>query len=225
MKDTLPAPLEYANPDSFDNATLLMRSELAQKAQALLKYNLLMPFATGELFQAIRKADVNILTSASVEQYKNKKAGSQWYDFFDRGRILGFLLAIAAIFADMIAYRISATSAWVVPSVVGGGALTLLTVVFGSQLLCSRDLRTIVKRFWKTYNLEYYSHPIPEHLLAAAIAIKEQNPKTIFEVETFYVERTHRVPRQADPFLVAVLNQERYYIGVWEEAEYESINF
>lgn len=59
-----------------------------------------------------------------------------------------------------------------------------------------------------------YSFPIPEFALRKAIQIRKEMPEVNFIVE----QLTHN----PDPFLVAVLNQERYYIEVWDEPKFEA---
>jgi hypothetical protein len=83
--------------------------------------------------------------------------------------------------------------------------------------LASRPGHRLVRE-WKTAYLEQYSGNVPEHALQKALEIKRAVPAVRFLVEYLQDSMEHSDP---DPFLVAVLGNERYYIEVWDEKEYE----
>lgn len=67
---------------------------------------------------------------------------------------------------------------------------------------------------WSKTELSNYSLPIPEFVIDKAIRIKEAVPSVTFHVQ-------HLRDPKADPFLVAHLNREIYYIDAWDEPKFE----
>lgn len=67
---------------------------------------------------------------------------------------------------------------------------------------------------WSHTSLESYEMPIPEFVLDKAIRIKEATPNV-----QFYIQ--HLSDPKADPFLIATLNKEIYYIEAWDEPRFE----
>lgn len=70
---------------------------------------------------------------------------------------------------------------------------------------------------WEKFSIQRYDKPIPEFVLNKAIEIRERIPLVQFEVE----ELTEN-PVNNDPFLIARLGAESYYIEVWHEPSFES---
>lgn len=58
-------------------------------------------------------------------------------------------------------------------------------------------------------------NPIPEFVLDKAIRIKERIPEVVFHVH--YINEP-----KADPFLIAQLGKEIYYVEAWDEPRFES---
>jgi hypothetical protein len=67
---------------------------------------------------------------------------------------------------------------------------------------------------WEQVDLSKYGEPIPAHVLHKAIEIKKACPEVTFVVE--------HLSENPDPFLIADLNGERYYIEVWDEPKFEA---
>ena len=67
---------------------------------------------------------------------------------------------------------------------------------------------------WSKTSLQSYKRPIPEFALNEAVKIKEQLP----EVQ-FYIQ--HLSDPKADPFLVAKLDEEIFYVCAWDEPKFE----
>jgi len=65
--------------------------------------------------------------------------------------------------------------------------------------------------YWGERKLEEYKKPIPEFVINKALQIKEICPGVTFQVEEL----------ERDPFLAAILGEEKVYIEVWEEPEFE----
>jgi hypothetical protein len=67
---------------------------------------------------------------------------------------------------------------------------------------------------WGKTKLDSYDMPIPEFVIDKALRIKEVVPSV-----EFYVQ--HLSDPKADPFLVAVLGKEIYYVEAWDEPRFE----
>lgn len=68
---------------------------------------------------------------------------------------------------------------------------------------------------WSHTTLTEYEQPIPEFVLDKALRIKERLPEVIFQVQ-------HLNEPKADPFLIAHLGKEIYYIEAWDEPRFEN---
>jgi hypothetical protein len=67
---------------------------------------------------------------------------------------------------------------------------------------------------WHHTLLTEYDKPVPEFVLDKAIRIKEALPEVIFRIQ--YISEP-----KADPFLIAQLDKEIYYIEAWDEPRFE----
>jgi hypothetical protein len=68
---------------------------------------------------------------------------------------------------------------------------------------------------WLHTALGDYQRPVPEFVIDKAIRIKEACPQVQFFIQ-------HLSDPKADPFLVAKLEKEVYYIDAWDEPRFES---
>lgn len=68
---------------------------------------------------------------------------------------------------------------------------------------------------WSHTELSNYEKPIPEFVIDKAVRIKELLPEVTFRIQ-------HMNDPKADPFLVAILGKEIYYIEAWDEPRFES---
>lgn len=68
---------------------------------------------------------------------------------------------------------------------------------------------------WTHTQLTEYDRPIPEFALDKAIRIKEAMPEVTFVIQ-------HMSDPKADPFLVAVVGKEIYFVEAWDEPRFES---
>ena len=67
---------------------------------------------------------------------------------------------------------------------------------------------------WQKTELSQYDQPIPEFVLDKAVRIKEALPEVQFNVQ-------HLSDPKADPFLIAILGKEVYYVDAWDEPRFE----
>lgn len=73
---------------------------------------------------------------------------------------------------------------------------------------------------WATVPIEEYRQDIPDFVMRKAIQIKEKMPAAQIVIEELTAKK-ERVARRYDPFLVAKFENEKYYIEVWNEREFE----
>lgn len=67
---------------------------------------------------------------------------------------------------------------------------------------------------WSHTKLSDYTEPIPEFVLSKAVEIKEKLPTVEFHIHHLSIPK-------ADPFLIAVLGKELYFVEVWDEPRFE----
>lgn len=67
---------------------------------------------------------------------------------------------------------------------------------------------------WQHTKLAEYKQAIPEFVIRKAIQIKDALPEVEFVIH-------HMSEPKADPFLIAVLGEEIYYVEVWDEPRFE----
>jgi hypothetical protein len=83
-----------------------------------------------------------------------------------------------------------------------------------AELKSTAELRGVYYG-WRMVKIEEYVSPIPEFVLRKAIAIKETCPQVMLFVD----ELTTMKP---DPFLVAALDGEIFWVEVWDEPKFEA---
>jgi hypothetical protein len=69
---------------------------------------------------------------------------------------------------------------------------------------------------WVESPLRGYVGSVPQFVLDQAVSIKKRLPEVEFFVDALTVDK-----RALDPFLAAVLGEERYIISVWDEPDFE----
>jgi hypothetical protein len=79
---------------------------------------------------------------------------------------------------------------------------------------------------WRKTAIDRYTRMIPEFALRKAVMIKEACPDAEIEIDSLVIERVRAYSNTSrtsdpDPFLVASLGAEKYYIEVWDEKKFE----
>lgn len=218
---------------SFESLTLTdSRTQLAKDAKAKLGYKKLaqaiaMP---GALLYQLRLLDIQPLVTGRVSDYqRSKKHVGAW-----SGTIKSAFAAICALLAlgsfvygMMAEGRLGYETKWLPIHYALNVCALALTVLcflrtFGAWGTKFGHGRRVVRDWFKS-SLEDFTGNVPEFALAKAIQIKEALPKAKFDIEYLaYAEQNNPNPAPLpDPFLVATLDDERYYIEVWDEKEYE----
>lgn len=206
------------------------REQLATKAVAVLGYHRLAQALTCEsaLAHTLRRLGIDPLARAGVEAYKRRKGRPGMWSGHKRGCVY---LAISAAWWALGLPNLTHLVEWNYPNagnvpLVVLSVLTIVLFIIGIVKLLDSDERgSRIKRDWRRLTLSQYEAqggPIPEFVLSKAIEIKESLPEVTLSIEHLFegVEKIDRPTR--DPFLVASLDDEAYYIDVWNEKEYES---
>lgn len=208
------------------------RHQLALKAQSVLGYNRLAKvIATpSALAYQLRKLGIEPLVQSGVQDYKRRKARPGMWSGHKAG--IGWM-AMALIVAGVLVPRLnSQTNHWTVGSLaaVGVVALCILSAIFTIVALCmwldsnNRGHRTT--KVWRTRSLSEYAHSggnIPEFALRKAIQLKEALPQIELRIDQLMIETERHERPDKDPFLVAELDNEKYWIDVWDEKDYEAV--
>lgn len=79
----------------------------------------------------------------------------------------------------------------------------------------SDDDDEVSDKAWNRTEISHYHKPVPEHVINKAVQLKRELPN----VNLFIEELGDR--RVKDPFMVARLGKEQFYIEVWEEPKFE----
>jgi hypothetical protein len=205
-----------------DDAMVLdERQQLAKQAQSLLGYKRLAMAITipGTLLGALRELGIEPLVNSSVEAYKARKARP---GMWSGTRNTWLRLAGATVFAFGITMilKLNPTPS---PAAIAGVTMCVIGAIIclGCTLVLFDEQGTRTVRKWAQCNLSAYQGNVPEFVLAKAIAIKETRPGVNFSVDQLFEER-EVIERDPDPFLIAQLGDEHYYIDVWDEKEYEA---
>lgn len=170
------------------------------------------------LLRALAKLSIDPLDQRTVNRYRDRKIWQMgWLGAFEGPFsyfFIGLLSFVGAFFCAVVLPEIAAENhiAW-------GTAAHLLPigVVLGALLGAAIGKVTTGNSFeWDGVPIREYRLPIPEFAIRKAIAVSRALPSA-----QLYVESIRQKP-MADPFLVAVLGRERYYIEVWDEPKFEA---
>jgi len=215
---------------SLDSA----RMELAEKAASTFGYKKLQGSAGGTLIQALRNLDIAPLVTSQVERYKKSKektsmwSGRKWGLFDVLLTILIFGACSVCVHYQTLK-NVPKTIDWVTFSgLFVFGLLTLIMVPtsFHYLLTDGQDRGRRTRTFWKRYTLDgYYPGLVPEFAMVKAIAIQNAVPNATLQIDHLMTEtdRAEMNARERDPFLLATLGEETYYVEVWDEKDYEKL--
>jgi hypothetical protein len=213
---------------SFDDAIAEERKQLAMEAKSLLGYNRLAQALTipDALMFGLRKLGIEPLSPVGVEAYKRKKARPGMWSDTRTGLWLFAAVIICYLVLTPWANRYADWNHGNAPAFAVVG-----TIVLGVGLLVSAFIHVLdnthggayrIIRDWYTVPISEFAGAIPEFVLQRAIQIKKECPKAELKINYLVEEERRNLRRDPDPFLVAALGSECYYIDVWDEREYES---
>jgi hypothetical protein len=100
-------------------------------------------------------------------------------------------------------------------------AITFCVLAFGKEAWGAGDRKI---RAWRAIPLSAYQGTIPEYVLAKAVSIAEAIPAARFYIEQLVSTTEHNAfaKMEPDPFLIVEYSDERYYIEVWDEKDFET---
>jgi hypothetical protein len=203
------------------------RAQLAREAQSVLGYSklataLVVPDA---LMFGLRKLGIEPLVRSGVDDYKKKKARpGMWSGHKEALVWLGISLALGCGVAP-VALRSSNHAQDTLLFVLSFASIVLALVSLIRAIYCgwaleARGHRTV--REWRFSLVSNYEGTIPEFVLSKALQIKGEVPSACLKIESLYESEEKTWRPAPDPFLVASLGNESYYIDVWDEKEYEA---
>lgn len=208
-----------------DEALRDERTQLAKDAQEKLGYKKLAQaiLCPGALLFKLRELEIEPLSPLAVENYKRKKAQSGMWSDTKRSC---YQIALALVIAFVLLPLLNKFASWsngpnlqVVGTVLFGIVGTIIGFVGSITLLFSDHSgahRT--RREWKRTAIGEFPGNVPEFALRKAVQLKEHGASIRID---YLEESTESIPRRLpDPFLVAILGDETYYIDVWDEKEY-----
>jgi hypothetical protein len=137
------------------------------------------------------------------------------------------LFLLTLFMAAVVAPYLNSTADWKNCSLgcfgtIGACIVTAVLFVIAMINACDSGMRgNRITRRWAMEPLASYAGNIPEFALAKAVAIKTECPTVSLFVERLHEDQEQIVRPTRDPFLVASLGDESYYIDVWDEKEYE----
>lgn len=215
---------------NFETLTLTdARVDLARAAQEKLGYKKLAQAIAipGALLYQLRELAITPLVTARVQQYQASKvrkgmwSGTKefWCAFaFEVFVVTLFIYSMRGAFNEKVA---------AFSSLHGGLNFVLGCIMvigfaytaFGAWLEIGHGKRIITE--WAKAHIATYKGNVPEFALSKAIEIKNALPAVDFKVEYLVEHHEEKIRPLPDPFLVAYLGDEEYYIEVWDEKEYE----
>ena len=195
---------------------------------------------TGELAQALRVMGLKPFTPESVAHYKNSKTGMSLRKYWERTceKINGFfndgfgMVLLVITFIVAVVSFIALAFHCLIPLFIGQnlswsycfdywGAYILIPILAAIGLVCALCPTTKTSASWIKVSLNGYSSPVPEFALATAMEIHQRVPHVEIFIDELIVQRTNWPARQEDPFLVAKLYSEEFYVEVWAEPGYK----
>jgi hypothetical protein len=201
------------------------RASLAKQAQSVLGYGKLAQALCQQdsLSYALRKLGIEPLVPSSVEIYKARKTRPGMWS----GKKIGMAYVASALTGASVVARIMESINWAGPTVaniltIAGLAVMAIILIAGLICLLDSSYRGSRKTYsWRLLDIGSYAGNIPEFALDKAVRIKQECPEVTLMIELLY-ENTEHAPTR-DPFLVANLGGETFYIDVWDEKEYEAV--
>jgi len=190
----------------------------------------------GRLAQALKVAGIQPFTNESVAAYKEKMLGQKtWlYSFLNNNNsdafqvigALGLLCSVATfVFSGSTSYGyyVGGGSFWfswhhAFWTLVSGALVAIFgTIGFFGHLLKTQPYEYQVS--WEIKPLANYDQPVPEFALATSMELHQRVPEVKFSIDQFVVTKARKITQ--DPFLIAELGEEKYYIEVWDEPGYK----
>lgn len=186
-----------------------LRVELGKRAEALLGYSVLRKDAKvpGALAKALHELGIEPFSKLSVDAYKDNKL-NEWKKLNPNGLIQPSTGSFDSMEQSIRLQMAQMQQMQQMQNSWGG---------LGGFGRAAADFNRSIKVIsWSSIALRGYSKPVPEFAIQRAVTIKEYCPGV-----EFFVEELKEESRTLDPFLIARLDDEQFYIDVWDEPEFE----
>ncbi len=206
------------------------RTQLAKDAMEKLGYRKLAQaiFCPDALMFALRKLEIQPLDSAAVEKYKRKKARNGMWSDTKFGLMLLTIATVIGFGIIPFLNKIMKVN-WDGPHLSSMGvavvfcvAVALTVTGLAHVLDTGHSNAHRLTRKWVMVSVANFQGNVPEFALSKALQINREIPRASLNVEYLTETTELGTRREPDPFLVAVLDDECYYLDVWDEKEYSS---
>jgi hypothetical protein len=199
--------------DDVDDTDL----DLYKEASQILHYH--VPFVEvtskdkrGQVVSKLNEMGIDVFTNESVQKYKEKMAprmsdiipGIIFSTLFCTG-----ITAAILSYSNDIANMIGMSLCCLLPSI----AVTVIGATFIEGRFYNKQ--------WRKYRIQQFFDPIPEFAIQTAVDIKKSFSNSSISCE-LYIDRLEkgRGPWK-DPFLIAEIDGQEYYVEVWNEPDYK----
>ena len=216
---------------SADQEGLIDFTPLANEAAKLLGYGVLKKGLvnaqkskeqTAPLRQALFSLGIQPFTASSVAAYKEEKnrtckpARERVGDAIGMTSVGGLMIIVPCFAVSGLVCTISHFPGWIFTSItwlVTSAIICGAGIIIGVMIHGTEETKT----GWNPVPISNYPEPIPEFALQTAVDVKKACPEANFFIEELVVKK---IP---DPFLVAELAGEKYYLEVWNEPGFEKV--
>jgi hypothetical protein len=198
----------------------MSRASLLAKANEVFTGKKTTPNAT-TLRLALMKLEIAPLDDKRVHKYKKQNEGRKrlWQT---SEKITGTLSVFCALTFMYGVYNIhnmgaAAGDRYYVMAILGGICAVVLAVACGSE-----DGAKWREYSWSRSHLYNYGfHNVPDFVLDRAIQLKQECPDVHLYVDSLSYREYYTYNTHPDPFLVAQLGDEEFFIDVWHEPQFE----
>jgi hypothetical protein len=182
------------------------------------------------LRDALLKLAIDPLDPVKVEQYKQSKVMSK--KVMMPGWKMFWLVWSIAVVAAVVTASFGSEKVWQLWAGAGVTGIACFIALVGACDKGTTFLEVITR--WESDNVGAHNFAqMPDFALERFLKVREACPTARFIIESLHEDRTIRNPtedareaerlrrRAADPFLVAELGAERFYLDVWDEPQFE----
>ena len=184
------------------------------------------PIST-KLRLALAKLEIAPIDDRLVAKYKAQKSKRQ--RLWKKSEVV--LLLMSAVFGVTSLTAFAAGIAWYLGkwqdpggyNMFGIGILALLPTAFCGAIGLSHDGARWREGRWQRTGIATQLHTVPDFAIARAIAVKKECPEAEMYIDYLTVSEYETRRPDPDPFLVAKLGNEEFYLDVWNEPQFERL--
>lgn len=219
-------PVQYDGEVIFDKAITLGGEELLRRAESVFKsrasrWARYTHCEKRDLEHTLVSLQIEPYTHESVEKYKLRMKRSVMLRnlpsrvLADVPEVCGpcgvIALVVWAVIASVcVTFNLVAIAWWF--GVIGIVATCSIGIAIGIGTLSDYGWIKVRELHWRSNDITWILNEIPEFVLQTAVDVQTRCPGAYL-----YVEEAIVANRVVDPFLVAQVNGEKYYLEVWNE--------